>query len=446
MLHGSMKVNSKGHLEIGGCDAVNLANKFGTPLYVIDEELLRENCKAFYKGFKKDYPSNQVVYAGKAFLTMALCKIIEEEGLCLDVVSGGELYTALKSGFPRSKIYFHGNNKSKEELIMALDNNVGRIIVDNWHELKMLNELANMMNKKPEIYIRVSPGVEAHTHKYIKTGQIDSKFGFPLFNGEALKAVEYALTLKNVNLVGLHSHIGSQIFDSESYKAEVEIMMNFIKLIKEKLGWEAKELDLGGGFGIAYTEEDDPEPIEKISQEILQTVKKYSEVLNIKMPNIIVEPGRSIIGNAGITLYTVGAIKDIPGIRKYVAVDGGLSDNIRTALYGAKYNAIVANKANEPKVEKVSIAGKLCESGDILIWDIKLPKIEEGDILAITSTGAYNYSMASNYNRVPKPAVVLVYKGQADVIVTRETYEDIIRNDLIPNRLIIEKKRKIANY
>ncbi|KHO63112.1 diaminopimelate decarboxylase [Thermoanaerobacter sp. YS13] len=445
MLHGTMKINSKGHLEIGGCDTVTLAKKFGTPLYVIDEELLRQNCRAFYNGFKKDYPGNEVIYASKAFMTMAICKIIEEENLGLDVVSGGELYTALKAGFPAEKIYFHGNNKSKEELIMALENNIGRIIVDNWYELNMLNDLAKKMNKVPNIYIRVSPGVEAHTHQYVKTGQIDSKFGFPLFNGDAMRAIEYALTLENVNLVGLHSHIGSQIFDAESYKAEIEIMMNFLKLVKEFLGWEVGELDLGGGFGIAYVEEDDPQPIEQIAHEIMQAVKEYSVALNIKMPNIIVEPGRSIIGNAGTTLYTVGAIKDIPGVRKYVAVDGGMSDNIRTALYGAKYDAIVANKAKNITSEKVSIAGKLCESGDMLIWDITLPIIEEGDILAVLCTGAYNYSMASNYNRLPRPAAVLVSNGQADIIVARETYEDLIRNDIIPERLTNEK-RKIANY
>lgn len=445
MLHGTMRINSKGHLEIGGCDTVTLANKFGTPLYVIDEELLRQNCRAFYNGFKKNYPGNEVIYASKAFMTMAICKIIEEENLGLDVVSGGELYTALKAGFPAEKIYLHGNNKSKEELIMALENDIGRIIVDNWYELNMLNDLARMMNKVPNIYIRVSPGVEAHTHQYVKTGQIDSKFGFPLFNGDAMRAIEYALTLENVNIVGLHSHIGSQIFDAESYKAEIEIMMNFLKLVKEFLGWEVGELDLGGGFGIAYVEEDNPQPIEQIAQEIMQAVKEYSVALNIKMPNIIVEPGRSIIGNAGTTLYTVGAIKDIPGVRKYVSVDGGMSDNIRTALYGAKYDAIVANKAKNIKSEKVSIAGKLCESGDMLIWDITLPKIEEGDILAVTCTGAYNYSMASNYNRLPRPAAVLVYNGHADIIVARETYEDLIRNDVIPERLSNEK-RKIANY
>lgn len=440
-----MRINSKGHLEIAGCDTVKIAKQYGTPLYVIDEELLRENCRSFYNGFKKNYPGNEVIYASKAFMTMAICKIIEEENLGLDVVSGGELYTALKADFPVQNIYFHGNNKSMDELTMALEYNIGCIIVDNWFELNMLNELALKMGKKPNIYLRISPGVEAHTHEYIKTGQIDSKFGFPLFNGDALDAIKYALTLDNVNLTGLHCHIGSQIFSYDSYKAEIDIMMNFLKKVKDTTGWEVENLDLGGGFGIAYVEEDDPQPIELIASEIMKTVEEFSKELNIKRPNIIVEPGRSIIGNAGTTLYTVGAIKNIPGVRKYVSVDGGMADNIRTALYGAKYNAIVANKARKINLEKVSIAGKCCESGDMLIWDIDLPQLESGDIIAVTCTGAYNYSMASNYNRLPRPAAVLLNNGESDLIVARETYDDLIKNDVIPERLLSEKK-KIINY
>lgn len=445
MLKSSMHINSRGHLEIGGCDTVKIARQYGTPLYVIDEELLRRNCRSFYNGFKKDYPGNEVIYASKAFMTTAICKIIEEENLGLDVVSGGELYTALKADFPVKNIYFHGNNKSSEELTMALEYNIGCIIVDNWFELNMLNELSFKMKKKPNIYLRISPGVEAHTHEYIKTGQIDSKFGFPLFNGDALDAIKYALTLENINLRGLHCHIGSQIFSYDSYKAEIDIMMNFLKKVKEHTGWEVEELDLGGGFGIAYVDEDDPQPIELIAREIMKSVEEYSTNLNIKMPRIIVEPGRSIIGNAGTTLYTVGAIKNIPGVRKYVSVDGGMADNIRTALYGAKYNAIVANKARKINLEKVSIAGKCCESGDMLIWDIELPQLESGDIIAVTCTGAYNYSMASNYNRLPRPAAVLVNNGESDLIVARETYEDLVKNDVIPNRLLNENK-KIINY
>ncbi|AGB18298.1 diaminopimelate decarboxylase [Thermoanaerobacterium thermosaccharolyticum] len=445
MFQKNMRINSKGHLEIAGCDTVKIAKQYGTPLYVIDEEQLRENCRSFYNGFKRNYPGNEVIYASKAFMTTAICKIIEEENLGLDVVSGGELYTALKADFPVKNIYFHGNNKSADELTMALEYNIGCIIVDNWFELNMLNELAFKMGKKPNIYLRVSPGVEAHTHEYIKTGQIDSKFGFPLFNGDALDAIKYALTLDNVNLTGLHCHIGSQIFSYDSYKAEIDIMMNFLKKVKDHTGWEVGELDLGGGFGIAYVEEDDPQPIELIASEIMKSVEEYSRNLNIKMPHIIVEPGRSIIGNAGTTLYTVGAIKNIPGVRKYVSVDGGMADNIRTALYGAKYNAIVANKARKINLEKVSIAGKCCESGDMLIWDIELPQLESGDIIAVTCTGAYNYSMASNYNRLPRPAAVLVNNGESDLIVARETYEDLVRNDVIPQRLLNENK-KIINY
>lgn len=443
MLQGSMHINSKGHLEIGGCDTVKLSKQYGTPLYVIDEEQLRKNCRSFYNSFKADYPENNVIYASKAFMTTAICKIIEEEGLGLDVVSGGELYTALKADFPVKNIFFHGNNKSAEELTMALEYGIGRIIVDNWFELNILNELSGKMKKKPNIYLRISPGVEAHTHEYIKTGQIDSKFGFPLFNGDALDAIKYALNLENINLIGLHCHIGSQIFSYKSYNAEIEIMMNFLKTVKDVTSWEVEELDLGGGFGIAYVDEDDPQPIETIAKEIIKSVKEFSNALNLRLPGIIVEPGRSIIGNAGTTLYKVGAIKNIPNIRKYVSVDGGMTDNIRTALYGAKYSAIVANKAKKINFEKVSIAGKCCESGDMLIWDIELPQLESGDIIAITCTGAYNYSMASNYNRITRPAVVLVQNGNADMIVARETYDDLIKNDIIPDRLINRNKKHI---
>lgn len=445
MLQKNFRINPKGHLEIGGCDTVKLARQYGTPLYVIDEKLLRQNCRSFYCGFKKDYDGNEVIYASKAFMTAAICKIIEDEKLGLDVVSGGELYTALKADFPTKRIYFHGNNKSRDELNMALENDIGCIIVDNWFELNMLNEIAGKMKKKPKIYLRISPGVEAHTHEYVKTGQIDSKFGFPLFSGDALDAIKYALTLDNVSLEGLHCHIGSQIFSYDSYKAEIEIMMKFLKKVFDVTSWEVRELDLGGGFGIAYVDEDDPQPISLIANEIMKSIIEYSKKFSIKIPHIIVEPGRSIIGNAGVTLYTVGAIKNIPGIRKYVSVNGGMADNIRTALYGAKYNAIVANKARKINLERVSIAGKCCESGDMLIWDIDLPKLESGDIIAVTCTGAYNYSMASNYNRLPRPAAILVNEGESDLIVLRETYEDLIKSDIIPNRLSNQNK-KIINY
>lgn len=433
-LHGTMKVNSKNHLEIGGCDTVRLAKKFGTPLYVIDEDLVRQTCKRYYDSFMKKN-KGLVLYASKAFMNMAMVRLIDEEGLGLDVVSGGEIYTALQAGFPMNKVYFNGNNKSPEELVFALKSGVGRIIVDNFYELEILNHIAGTLGKKADILIRITPGIEAHTHEYIMTGQLDSKFGFNVPDGQAMKAIDMAIKMPNLNLKGIHCHIGSQIFDMQSYKHEVEITTSFIRQIKDETGYEAEELDLGGGFGVYYTEEDDPATIEDYADMVFKTLNKMVNELDIKMPKVIVEPGRSIIANAGITLYTVGAIKEIPGIRKYISVDGGMTDNPRLALYGAKYEAVIANKVFEKNSEVVSIAGKCCESGDMLIWDICLPHIVPGDIIAVLSTGAYNYSMASNYNRLTKPAVVLVKDGRADIIVKRETYEDLVRNDVIPARL-----------
>ncbi|WP_035172333.1 diaminopimelate decarboxylase [Caldanaerobius polysaccharolyticus] len=429
-----MKVNSRNHLEIGGCDTVRLAKKFGTPLYVIDEQLVRETCRRYYNSFVKKH-GGVVLYASKAFMNMAMARLIDEEGLGLDVVSGGEIYTALQADFPMEKVYFNGNNKSPDELILALKSGVSRIIVDNFYELEILNYIAGTLGKKADILIRITPGIEAHTHEYIMTGQLDSKFGFNVPDGQAMKAIKMAIKMPNLNLKGIHCHIGSQIFEMNSYKREVEITTRFIKQIKDETGYEVEELDLGGGFGVYYTEEDNPSSIEDYAEVVFETLEKMVEELDIIKPRVIIEPGRSIIANAGTTLYTVGAIKDIPGVRKYISVDGGMTDNPRLALYGAKYEAVIANKVFEENSEVVSIAGKCCESGDMLIWDVRLPHVVSGDIIAVMSTGAYNYSMASNYNRLTKPAVVLVKDGRADVIVKRETYEDLLRNDVIPARL-----------
>jgi len=433
--HGTMKVNDKGHLEIGGCDTVELAKEYGTPLWVMDEEYIRDMCRQFREAFIEKYGNGDVAYAGKAFLTLAMAAIIKEEGLSLDVVSGGELYTALKAGFSPERIYFHGNNKSREELEMAVKAGVGRIIVDNYHELDMLEEVLAQKKDAVSVMLRVTPGVEAHTHEYIKTGQEDSKFGFPLSGGVAFNAARKAVNMKNVALRGLHCHIGSQIFETEPFAMAAGIMMDFINKIKRELGHGIEELNLGGGFGIYYSEDDSPVPIEKYADTIFEAVRAKSEEYGLPVPKIIVEPGRSIVGPAGTTLYTVGAIKDIPGIRKYVSVDGGMSDNIRPALYQAKYEAFVANKADRKATQVVSIAGKCCESGDMLIWDISLPDIEPGDILAVSCTGAYGYSMASNYNKLGKPAVVLVRDGESELIVRRESYEDLIKNEVLPDRL-----------
>lgn len=433
-MHGTMEINSSGNLVIGGCDTVELVKQYGTPLYVMDELHMREICRDYYNSFSK-YPNTEVIYASKAFFNIAMARIIAQENLGLDIVSGGELYTAIKAGFPTEKIYFHGNNKSREEIELGVKHKVGHFVCDNPCELELLNEVAAQAGIRVKILLRIQPGIEAHTHEYIKTGQIDSKFGMAIATGQALETVKRALNYENLHLKGLHCHIGSQIFEIDSFRHSAEVMMAFIKTIKDETGVNMMELNLGGGFGIYYKEGDTPAPISHFADVTVSTVQEKAQQFGVHVPKIIVEPGRSIVGTAGTTLYTVGSIKHIPGIRTYVAVDGGMGDNPRPALYQAKYEAMLANKASGDEEEKVSITGKCCESGDMLIWDIKLPIVKSGDILAVSSTGAYNYSMSSNYNRLPKPAVVLVQNGQADVIVKRETYEDIVRNDELPARL-----------
>ncbi|RKL64188.1 diaminopimelate decarboxylase [Thermoanaerobacteraceae bacterium SP2] len=430
MLFGTARINELNHLEIGGCDTVDLAREFGTPLYLMDEEYIRKNCRLYKHTLSKLHENSEVIYAGKAFLTMGMCKIIEEEDLSLDVVSGGELYTAISAEFPAKRIYFHGNNKSYEELRMAVKYGVGRIIVDNFYELEMLKDLAKKQRSKIKILLRITPGIEAHTHDYIKTGQLDSKFGFGLENGHAVMAVEHALSSKGIKLMGFHCHIGSQIFEREPFNMAAEVMLKFARDIHESFGIETSEIDFGGGFGIKYTDDDRPLSVENYLETLVDSVKLWSEKLNIRVPKILIEPGRAIVGAAGTTLYTVGSIKNIPGVRKYISVDGGMSDNIRPALYGAKYSAMIANKAGNPPEEKVSVAGKCCESGDMLIWDIELPRVVPGDILAIFCTGAYHYTMSSNYNMLPRPAVVFVKDGSAQLMVQRETYEDLLRNEV----------------
>jgi diaminopimelate decarboxylase len=398
----------------------------------MDEKLIRKSCKTFKESIDRFYEGNGlVVYASKAFNTLAMCKIVEQEGLGIDVVSGGELYTAIKAGFPVEKIFFHGNNKTYDELVMALEYAVGRIIVDNYEELEMLNEIARIKNKTANIHLRIKPGIDAHTHDFIRTGQIDSKFGFALETGEAFEAAKHVSSLQNINLVGIHCHIGSQIFETEPFIEAAKVMINFMVSLKNMMGIEIKELNLGGGFGIKYIQEHDPIEYDKYLEAVAEAVKKITAEGHIAMPIIIIEPGRAIVGSAGITMYTVGSVKDIPGIRKYVSVNGGMTDNPRYALYQAEYEAVVANRADQPKTEKVTIAGKCCESGDLVAKDVNISSVEAGDYLAVLATGAYNYSMSSNYNRVPRPPVILVKDGKARVIVKREDYEDVIRNDVL---------------
>lgn len=434
-LHGTQVVNQQGHLEIGGCDTVELAREFGTPLYIMDEAHIRDICRQYYRSFVKEMEKTEVIYASKAFLTLAMCRIIEQEGLGLDVVSGGELYTALQADFSPAQIFFHGNNKSREELSMAINAGVGRIVVDNFYEMSVLNDLAKEMNQQVSILLRITPGIEAHTHEYIQTGQMDSKFGFTLANGTADRAIELAFSYPNLNVKGLHAHIGSQIFELDSFRHEVRIMVNYMADIHVRLNCLLHELNLGGGFGIYYSSGDEPAKISDYAKTVQSALEEACQSQSFPRPKIIIEPGRSIVGTAGTTLYSIGSIKEVPKIRKYVAVDGGMADNPRTALYQARYEAIVANRSNEDAAERVSITGKCCESGDMLIWDIDLPKVYPGDLLAVLSTGAYNYSMSSNYNRLTRPGVVLVKDGHADLIVKRETHSDLLRNDILPERL-----------
>lgn len=428
----NLSVNEKNHLVIGNNDAVELAKEFGTPLYVLDEDLFRKNCRVYKNAIDKYYGGNGLIlYANKALCTLHTCKVADEEGLGVDVVSGGELYTALKAGFPVEKIYFHGNNKTTAELEMAVENGVGHIIVDNEYELDRLNEIAKKNNIVQNIMFRIKPGVDAHTHSFIQTGQIDSKFGVALENGEAFEIYKKAHEMSNVNPDGLHCHIGSQIFDVEPFCKAAEVMMNFAGDLKDKLGLEIKKLNLGGGFGIRYTKDDDPVPYDEYIKYVSSVVKETAQKRGLEIPFILMEPGRSIVAPAGVTLYSVGSVKDIKNVRKYVSVDGGMADNPRFIMYESEYTAVVANKANDPENDKVTVAGKCCESGDILLKDTMLASAEPGDILAVLATGAYNYSMASNYNRIPKAAVVAISGGKAKVIVKRETYEDVIKNDIL---------------
>jgi len=428
-LFGTAKIEDN-KLYIGGVEAGALAKEYGTPLYVFDEEYIRSNCRDYYKNFKCEERGNKVAYAGKAFLTLEMCRILKEEGLNLDVVSGGELYTALKAGFPVEKIYFHGNNKTIQEMSMGVENGVGTFVVDNLYEIDELNAIAKENGIIQKIYLRITPGIEAHTHDYIKTGQIDSKFGFAPMGDLIFEAIKKAASLENLELNGLHCHIGSQIFDIEPYEDAVDVMMNLLKKVKTELGITIPELDLGGGFGIYYTEEDEPRETSEYCEAILKKADEVCRELEMEVPVLSIEPGRSIIANAGTTLYTVGAIKEIPGVRKYVSVDGGMTDNIRPALYNAGYRCLLVNKIGKESDDKVTIAGKCCESGDILINDTLIPQTESGDILAVFSTGAYGYSMANNYNKNGRPAVVMVKDGSARVIVKRESYEDLIKNEI----------------
>ncbi|MDW0115608.1 diaminopimelate decarboxylase [Sporosarcina thermotolerans] len=429
-LYGTQSVNELGHLTIGGVDTVDLAQVYGTPLLVYDIALFRERAIAFKETFKKAGIKAQVAYASKAFSSIAIYEIAKEMDLSLDVVSGGELYTAATADFPREKIHFHGNNKSYTELQYAFDEKIGCIVVDNFLEIEMIKEISEARQQKMQILLRVTPGVNAETHDFITTGQEDSKFGFDLKNGQADDAFLKLYNHPYITLLGMHCHIGSQIFETDAFRIAAEALMYKMIEWREKFKFTCSVLNLGGGFGIRYTVDDKPLAPSKYVEEMENVVLSMTRKHNYPVPEIWIEPGRSLVGDAGTTLYTTGSMKEVPGVRTYVAVDGGMSDNIRPALYGAKYTAVTANRMMAPHSDRVTIAGKCCESGDKIIEDAFIADPEEGDLIAVFCTGAYTYSMASNYNRLPKPAIVFCENGHDQLVVRRETYEDIIRLDV----------------
>jgi len=424
-------LNNSGNLEFDRCELVKLAQKYGTPSYIFSETIIRKKCRQYVNAFSKRNIDFEVIYAGKAFLVKAMCNILKEEGLSLDVSSGGELYTALSAGFPPDKIFFHGNNKSKVEIEFALKEKVGTMMVDSEYELDLIDQIAESLNTKVRIILRVTPGIDTHTHKYIQTGQVDSKFGISIDRVPSF--IKKILSKEHISYNGLHFHLGSQIFDLSSYVLAIKEMVKLMRKIKDLEGVDTLNLNLGGGLGVKYLESDLPPSIEYFVNLIVDNIENEVRKNNLIIPKILIEPGRSIVAEAGITLYTIGNTKEIPGVRKYLITDGGMADNPRPILYHAKYEAVLVNKINNNLPEEVvTIAGKCCESGDILIKDLKLPSAFVGDLLAVFTTGAYHYSMSSNYNRLPRPAVVLVNQGKDDVIVKKETYADIVRNDTIP--------------
>lgn len=427
------KINDAGNLEIGGCDLVKLAEKYGTPLYVLDEATIRKICRDYKDAFK-GYPKVNMMYASKALCSSATSALIASEGFGFDVVSSGEIFTVYKSGANMSKVLFNGNNKSYDELSLAIELGVGRISVDNFFELSLLNEIAKSHKKIVNILLRITPGIECHTHEYIQTGHLDSKFGFDLTQiDDAVELIVNDYT--NLKLHGLHAHIGSQIFEKSIYGDEIEILVKEIARLDEKFGLKLDEINIGGGLGVKYVEADYPPSTYEVAEIVIKRLYECIEKYKIDAPALFIEPGRSIISTSGVTLYTLGSSKQVPKGKTYFAVDGGMSDNARPSMYQAEYDAQIANKPDYELAQTVTVAGRFCESGDILIKNIKLPEVEEGDILCVYNTGAYNYSMASNYNRVQKPAMVLVNNSQSDIIIKRESLEDLIAHDIIPDRL-----------
>ncbi len=431
MLHTNLGINENGHLTIGECDTIKLAKEYKTPLYVLDENRVREKCRTYINAMKKHFGGeSKALYASKALSFKEIYRIVKDEGMAIDVVSGGELYTAKEADFPMENVYFHGNNKTDDEIEFAMDCGAGYFMADCREELTALNEIAGKKGIVQKIIMRLTPGIDTHTYEAVQTGQVDSKFGTAIETGQAMELTKYALSLENLSLEGFHCHIGSQVFDGQTFCDGADIMLDYIALCKKELGYEAKILNLGGGYGVRYVESDPYLDIEKSIGAVSQHIKAQCEKTGVKMPTILMEPGRSIVADAGITLYNVGSVKTITGYKSYVAIDGGMTDNPRYALYGSQYTTLIANKANEKADFKCTIAGKCCESGDLIAEDVMLQSCERGDTLAVLVTGAYNYSMSSNYNRIPRPALVIVKDGESRIGVKRETYADITRNDV----------------
>ena len=419
--------NPAGHLEIGGCDVVDLAREFGTPLFIYDEQSLRDQCRAYHAAFGARTDRYEIVYASKAFSCRAMCELVAQEGLSLDVATGGELAAARAAAFPPERIYFHGNNKSVAEIESGLDAGIGHFVVDSFEEIGRLEAAAAARGRRQQVLVRVTPGVRPTTHDFVQTGQQDSKFGFGLADGRAEEAVRRLRDAAHLELVGVHAHIGSQIFALDSYRREVEVLFIALDDWRRDVGFECRIFNMGGGLGIRYTSADMPSSIEELAEVGVSAVREGAERHGMMMPTLFVEPGRSIAGKAAVTAYTVGTVKVIPGVRTYVAVDGGMSDNLRPMLYDSRYEAMLASKAEVPASEVVTIAGKHCESGDVLVRDVHIAPPEPGDILVTPGTGAYGYAMANNYNAQPRPAVVMVAEGRARVIIARETWEDVLR-------------------
>ncbi len=425
-------LSDEGHLAIGGCDTVELARRFGTPLYVFDEETVRGMCRAFCQEFAARYPDVRVVYACKAYIGRALAALLAEEGLGADVVSGGELAFLASVGFPPDTIYFHGNNKSEAELSEALAYGIGQVVVDNFHELELLSRLVGPLGRRQRVLLRVSPGVDPHTHAKTTTGVLDSKFGFPISTGQAEEAVALAMASPALELKGLHFHLGSPIFELDPYREAIDIVLSFASEMRQRHGLELRELSVGGGFAAQYLPEAPPPPVSEYAEAIVAALRQGCQRRGLPLPRLAIEPGRAIVARAGVALYTVGAWKEVPGVRRYVAVDGGMADNIRPALYGSRYSALVANKPLDGRRQRVTVAGKYCESGDVLLWDVELPPLEPGDVLAVPAAGAYAPAMASNYNASLRPAIVFVRDGRARLVRRRETYDDLMRCEVWP--------------